>query len=186
MFENPKDIQAAYQRAIRFAGERHGDQKMPSSNASYLVHLSNVAMEVILAERHTPAFDLEFAVQVALLHDVIEDTSTSREEIESSFSKDVADAVQALTKDESLPAEDQIPDSLKRIKTLRHEVWAVKLADRISNMQKPPSSWSQEKRRNYREVAALILEELRGGNAYLESRLERLIEDYAVFIEGFE
>ena len=75
------ELQQAYQEAIRFAGERHADQTMPASKASYLVHLSNVAMEVILAAKHSSAFDLEFAVQVALLHDVLEDTSTSFEEV---------------------------------------------------------------------------------------------------------
>jgi guanosine-3',5'-bis(diphosphate) 3'-pyrophosphohydrolase len=176
-------VQQAYQMAIRYAGERHADQKMPASGASYLVHLSNVAMEVILAERHTRDFDLEFAVQVALLHDVLEDTPTSFKEVVESFSPEIAEAVLALTKNEELPADIQIPDSLMRIKALRKEVWAVKLADRISNMQEPPSTWTPEKKKHYRQVAKLILQELEGGNAYLESRLEALIQDYKNFIE---
>jgi len=175
-------VQQAYQKAIRFAGERHADQKMPASRANYLVHLSNVAMEVILAERHSPNFDLEFAVQVALLHDVLEDTPTSFEEVAECFSPEIAEAVLALTKNEELPADIQIPDSLMRIKSLGKEVWAVKLADRISNMQEPPSAWTREKKRNYRQVAKLILQELEGGNAYLESRLQALIQDYKDFI----
>ncbi len=176
------EVQEAYQKAIRFAGERHGDQKMPASRASYLVHLSNVAMEVILAERHTDDFDLEFAVQVALLHDVLEDTPTTFEEVAESFTSEIAEAVLALTKNEDLPPDVQIPDSLMRIKALRKEVWAVKLADRISNMQEPPSTWNTEKKKRYRQAAKLILQELEGGNSYLESRLERLIKDYSDFI----
>ena len=175
-------IQSAYQKAIRFAGEKHRDQKMPASEASYLVHLSNVAMEVIFAGQQTDDFDLEFAVQVALLHDVLEDTLTRFAEVQEKFSPEIAEAVLALTKNEDLPSEEQIPDSLRRIKTLRKEVWAVKLADRISNMQKPPSTWSMEKRKKYRKVASLILSELAGGNGYLEGRLENLIEGYKKFI----
>jgi guanosine-3',5'-bis(diphosphate) 3'-pyrophosphohydrolase len=176
------NLQTLYQKAIRFAGEKHGDQKMPSSKASYLVHLANVAMEVAVAADKTDEFDLAFAVQVALLHDVIEDSPTSYDEVKKSFSEPIADAVLALTKDENLPIEDQIPDSLKRIKTMPREVWAVKLADRISNMQKPPESWSSERKKKYREVAMLILKELKGGNDYLESRLALLIEEYQAFI----
>lgn len=176
------ELQQAYQEAIRFAGERHADQTMPASKASYLVHLSNVAMEVILAAKHSSGFDLEFAVQVALLHDVLEDTSTSFEEVAESFSHEIAVAVLALSKNEDLPADDQIPDSLMRIKALRKEVWAVKLADRISNMQEPPHTWSLEKKKHYLEVAKLIRKELKGGNAYLESRLEELINHYRAFI----
>ena len=108
------NIQTLYQRAIRFAGERHGDQKMPSSNASYLVHLAHVAMEVMVAAPQSTDFDLEFALQVALLHDVIEDTPTTLEEVRGYFSEPVAEAVLALTKNELLPANEQIPDSLKR------------------------------------------------------------------------
>ncbi len=177
-----QNIQSAYQKAIRFAGEKHGDQKMPASEASYLVHLSNVAMEVIFAGQQTDDFDLEFAVQVALLHDVLEDTPTRFAEVQEKFSREIAEAVLALTKNEDLPSEDQIPDSLRRIKTLRKEVWAVKLADRISNMQKPPSTWTLDKRKKYREVAGLILSELAGGNSYLEGRLEKLIAGYKKFI----
>jgi guanosine-3',5'-bis(diphosphate) 3'-pyrophosphohydrolase len=172
------ELQQAYQKAIRFAGEKHKNQKMPASKASYLVHLSNVAMEVIVAANHSKNFDLEFAVQVALLHDVIEDTPTSFDEVAESFSLEVAEAVLALSKNEDLPADDQIPDSLRRIKALRKEVWAVKLADRISNMQKPPGNWTLEKKKHYREIAILINNELKGGNAYLESRLEEKIREY--------
>lgn len=170
--------QSAYQKAMRFVGEKHGDQKMPASQASYLVHLSNVAMEVIFADQHTDDFDLEFAVQVALLHDVLEDTPTSFEEVADNFSQEIAEAVLALSKNEELPADVQIPDSLMRIKSLRKEVWAVKLADRITNMQEPPSSWNREKKKHYRQVAKLILQELKGGNSYLESRLKQKINAY--------
>jgi len=171
-------MQSAYQKAIRFAGEKHANQKMPASEASYLVHLSNVAMEVILAERHTDDFDLTFAVQVALLHDVLEDTPATFEEVAANFSEEIAEAVLALSKNDELPSDIQIPDSLMRIKALRKEVWAVKLADRITNMQQPPKNWSLEKKKHYRQVAKLILQELEGGNAYLEARLKEKIEEY--------
>ena len=176
------EMQTTFQAALRFAGEWHGDQKMPDSQASYLVHLATVAMEVMTADRFTQDFDLHFAVQVALLHAVIEDTPCTYQELRDRFNEPIADAVLALTKNEQLPWEEQIPDSLRRIKNLRKEVWAVKLADRISNMQKPPSSWSREKKEKYREDARLILGELEGGNTYLESRLTRLIEEYEAFI----
>lgn len=176
------EIQTSYGAALRFAGEWHGDQKMPDSGASYLVHLAHVAMEVMVADRFTQGFDLDFAVQVALLHDVLEDTACTYEDVLDHFSRPVADAVLALTKNEQLPREEQIPDSLERIREFGKEVWAVKLADRISNMHRPPPSWSRERKEKYREDARLILAELSGGNAYLESRLAALIEDYGNFI----
>ena len=180
---NTNSVQDKYQKALRFAGERHGNQKMPGSGASYLVHLSNVAMEVILASEHSPVFNLEFAVQVALLHDVLEDTSTILEELQNEFGNDIADAVMALTKNENLAPEAQIPDSLERIKSMPREVWAVKLADRISNMQTPPPFWDAEKKADYHRMAKRILENLEGGNAFLEKRLSEKIASYQQYLE---
>ena len=55
-----------------------------------------------------------------------------------------------------LPKDQQIIDSLSRIKKLPIEVWAVKLADRITNLQPPPSYWTTEKRKKYLDQAKLI------------------------------
>ena len=177
------DIQTLYQNAIKFAGEKHADQKVPGTNSSYLVHLSSVAMETMIASEHTDYFDRGFAVQVALLHDLIEDTSTTFNEIQAVFGLKIADAVLALSKNETLEPEAQIPDSLERIKLQSKEVWAVKLADRISNMQKPPKHWDQFKIIAYQKMARVILSTLKGGNAYLEKRLEEKILAYNEFIK---
>ena len=69
-------------------------------------------------------------------------------------------------------------DSLQRIKKLPYEVWAVKMADRITNLQKPPSHWDNEKKKKYRAEAQVILDELGTGNVFLAERLRLLIEDY--------
>jgi guanosine-3',5'-bis(diphosphate) 3'-pyrophosphohydrolase len=52
-----------------------------------------------------------------------------------------------LTKKENLPKGEKMVDSLKRIKDLQKEVWAVKLADRITNLQEPPQSWDNFKKK---------------------------------------
>lgn len=177
------NLQDLYQKAINFAGNKHGDQKVPGTKSSYLVHLSNVAMETMIAGENTPYFDLGFAVQVALLHDILEDTSTTFNELQAAFGLKIADAVMALSKNESLKSQEQIPDSLERIKLQSKEVWAVKLADRISNMQKPPAHWDQFKIIAYQKMARVILSTLKGGNAYLEKRLEEKILDYKQYIK---
>ena len=100
-------IQEIYQTAIKYAGTQHQDQKVPGSNANYLLHLSNVAMEVMMAHHATPDFDLAYAIQLAILHDTIEDTSSTFLEIQELFGDEVAEGVQALTKDESLPTKEE-------------------------------------------------------------------------------
>ena len=176
------NLQSIYQKAINFAAEKHQDQKVPGTNSSYLIHPAMVAMEIIFAAQSESDFDLELAVQVALLHDVLEDTRCSFKEIKEQFGVQVADGVLALTKNELLPIEKQIPDSLDRIRHQPKEIWAVKLADRISNMQKPPQHWDIRKRKNYQLMAQTILEALQGSCEYLEDRLKHEIEEYNHFI----
>lgn len=174
------EIQTAYQTAIKFAAGKHAEmnQLIPGTNLPYVVHLSNVAMEILIAGSATSGFNLVFAIQVALLHDVLEDTQTTVGEIENTFGVDVARAVQALTKNDALDKAEKMVDSLIRIKALSKEVWSVKLADRITNLQKPPAHWSSSKIQEYKKEAAVILKELAGGNLYLENRLKAKIEAY--------
>ncbi len=179
------EIQAAYQKAIVFATTKHleKDQRISGTELPYVVHLSNVAMEVLVAFANDPDFDLGLAVQVALLHDTIEDTSTSFEELENIYGIEVAKAVLALTKDKNLPEDYQMPDSLMRIKKLQKEVWAIKLADRITNLQSPPVHWDRIKKMKYQEEARIILKELHDGNDFLARRLNLAIENYKKYID---
>lgn len=179
------NAQELYQRAILFAAAKHTarQQCIPGTNLPYVVHLSNVAMEILIAAHHSPHFDLNFALQVALLHDTLEDTDTTFEELIQQFGAEIAKGVQALTKNDSLPKADRMADSLARIKQLRTEVWAVKLADRITNLQAPPSHWNNHKIADYQQEATLILNTLHGANAYLENRLAAKIEEYGQYKE---
>ncbi|HET6559245.1 MAG TPA: HD domain-containing protein, partial [Prolixibacteraceae bacterium] len=174
------DTQSLYQKTILFATQKHVDknQTVPGTNLPYVVHLSNVAMEVIMACFHTENFDLDYAVQVALLHDTLEDTSTEFEEIEDKLSLKVAKGVSALTKNSDLPKDEQMPDTLERIKDQPLEIWAIKLADRNTNLQAPPLDWSKEKKEEYYKESKTILRELQEGNAFLAKRLEMKIREY--------
>lgn len=167
------EVQSKYQKAIVFAAKKHADknQLIPGTNLPYVVHLSNVAMEILIAAQNTEKFDLEFAVQVALLHDVLEDTEATFEELVSVFGREIAQAVLSLTKDSKIPKEERMNDSLIRIKGMRKEVWAVKLADRITNLQPPPEHWNSEKIEAYQKQAVQIHKTLKDGNEYLEKRL---------------
>lgn len=178
------NVQTAYQRALSFAALKHDatNEKVKGTNLPYIVHVCNVAMEVLVAAPHSGHFDLPFAIQVALLHDTVEDTETTNDEVEEHFGKEVADGVEALTKNESLPKEIQIRDSVERIKKLCHEIWAVKIADRIANLMPPPADWNLEKIKNYIADSQMILHELKDGNTYLANRLAQKIEEYKSYL----
>lgn len=156
---------------------------MPGTNINYLLHISNVAMEVLLAYNHDSSFDLNFTVQVAILHDTLEDTETTFEEVTSVFGNSIAEGVLALTKSDKFGSkEERMIDSLNRINQLRKEVGMVKIADRITNLQSPPEHWSNEKIKNYHKEAQLISESLKDKHEYLNERLKSKIEDYSNYL----
>ena len=177
-------IQDTYQKVLRYAAEKHAllQQTLPDSIIPYSVHLSNVAMEILVAATHSNSFDTEFAIQVGLLHDILEDTAVTEGELSTLFGSDVTAGVKALTKNKLLPKHEQMKDSLQRIKQCVPEVCAVKHADRITNLQEPPLSWSMDKRQYYLQESGLILMELCGTNEYLEKRLALKIEAYKEFV----
>ena len=179
---NNRWSQEAYIKAYRFAAEKHKGQLVPNTEWSYLAHLSMVSMEVMAALDHESDMDENLAVQVAILHDTIEDTDTTYEELQLEFGQPVADGVLAVTKNKDIEKHLQMPDSLKRIKRQPKEIWMVKLADRITNLQPPPSYWTAEKRKKYLDEAKLILAELNSGNALLSKRLNEKIQAYQFYI----
>lgn len=166
-----------------YAGEKHRGQQVPGTDANYLLHISNVTMEVLLAYQYKRDFDLDFAMQMAILHDTIEDTTVTFEDIEAFFGSRVAIGVQALTKNSNISNKaERMLDSLNRVNVLEKEVGIVKLADRITNLQAPPSHWSKEKIQKYCDEAKVIASALSGKNAYLNNRLHEKIKSYQNYV----
>ncbi|MBT0895669.1 HD domain-containing protein [Geobacter hydrogenophilus] len=175
--------QDLYIKAYRFAALAHSGQTVPDTDIPYLMHLSLVSMEVIASFSAEPDVDTALAVQCALLHDVIEDTAITYEQVLADFGPMVAAGVLALTKDERFPSkQEQLADSLRRIREQSREVWMVKLADRITNLQPPPSYWTTEKRQSYRAEAVSILDSLGEASPCLAGRLREKIDAYAVHL----
>ena len=145
-----------YNKALEFAATAHQGQKVPGSDWPYLVHLGRVAMEIMIAMQTEQDLDYNLAVQCALLHDTLEDTDVSKQDIVREFGPKVAEGVAALTKDKSIPKSEAMADSLARIKLQPHEIWMVKMADRISNLGPPPKHWDKNKIKAYMEEARVI------------------------------
>ncbi len=84
---------AAHAEAIAFATERHAGQVRKGTSLPYIVHPLEVAAHLARAYPDRPAL-----VTAGLLHDTLEDTATTREEIEARFGPEVARLVAAVTK----------------------------------------------------------------------------------------
>jgi (p)ppGpp synthase/HD superfamily hydrolase len=164
--------------AWRFAAEAHNTQKVPGSNLPYLHHLGQVAFVVLEANQSDPIQDIDLAVICAILHDCIEDQNVTHSDLVGHFGEAIADGVLALSKDQRIPQSEAMTDSLVRIRRQPLYVWCVKLADRISNLQKPPAHWTSEKCLAYRTEAQQILDALGSANKRLASWLSSSIDAY--------
>jgi (p)ppGpp synthase/HD superfamily hydrolase len=165
------------QLAASTAAAAHGDQRM-LTGAPYLLHVASVAMETAWGVARDPSLDATLALCCAWLHDTVEDTETTVEDIESRFGPAIARGVSALTKDPSLAKPDAMRDSLCRLRAEPASVRAVKLADRIVNLQSPPDSWSRARRGRYADEGELILAELGEACPPLADRLRQRIRAY--------
>ncbi len=130
----PKDDLSAVERAFRFASRYHEGQTRDSGEP-YMVHPVMVAH--ILAEMRMD----QVAIETGLLHDVVEDTSVTVEQVRSEFGDEVARCVDGLTKLSKLDifgAEERQAESFRKMLLAMVEdirVIMVKLADRIHNMR---------------------------------------------------
>ena len=168
-------------KAWFFASRVHKEQFYPGEKLPYITHIGNVMMEVMAVASSLE--NAELAICCAILHDTMEDTPTTYADIEKEFGLAVADGVMALSKNLTLATKrEQMLDSLRRIKQQPKEVWAVKMADRVSNLGEPPHYWKPEKVKAYRDEAKIILEHLAEANELLAIRLQGKIDNYTKYI----
>jgi guanosine-3',5'-bis(diphosphate) 3'-pyrophosphohydrolase len=163
-------------KAMRFAAEKHIDQRRKDSRSSpYINHPIRVAetLWTIGGVRDT-------ALLVAsILHDTIEDTETTPDEIRESFGEDVLALVLEVTDNKSLPK--RVRKQLQ-VETAPHKTDSarlLKLADKICNVQDilltPPEDWSPERRQEYLLWTERVVAGLRGVNTKLEQRYDELL-----------
>ncbi|GEO84477.1 MULTISPECIES: RelA/SpoT family protein [Alphaproteobacteria] len=130
----PDANEALLNKAYVYAMQKHGKQTRASGDP-YISHPLEVA--AILTEMHLD----ESTIAVALLHDTIEDTTATRQEIDELFGEDIGRLVEGLTKLKKL---DLVTKKAKQAENLRKlllaisddvRVLLVKLADRLHNMR---------------------------------------------------
>ena len=99
--------QDLYVKAYRFAAPAHRGQTVPGTEWPYVMHLSLVSIEIVAALNVEKGHDEDFAIQCALLHDVIEDTEITYHQVQRAFGSAIADGVLALSKDETMATAQQ-------------------------------------------------------------------------------
>lgn len=159
-------------QALAFAAERHAKQRRKDAAASpYINH--PIAVANALA---TAGIDDPITLCAALLHDTLEDTATTADELRCLFGDAVADVVLELTDDKSLPKGERKRLQIAHAAAKSERARLVKLADKISNLHDlalcPPQDWSDQDRQAYCRWAKSVVDQIRGTHPALESRFD--------------
>lgn len=157
-------------RASAFAAHKHRNQRRKDVDASpYINHpltLANVlANEGGVADSAT--------LCAALLHDTVEDTDTTADELLREFGTEICGVVLEVTDDRTLPKAERKRLQIEHAAVISDRAKLVKLADKISNLRdvatSPPAGWPLERRREYFDWAKAVVDRLRGVHPGLEA-----------------
>lgn len=163
-------------RALDFAARKHRDQRRKGNHqAPYINHPIEVATLLATVGR----VDDVAVLQAAILHDTIEDTDATPEEIEREFGAEVRALVLEVTDDMSMPSPQRKRHQVEHAAGLSHRARLIKIADKIANVgdiaRHPPPDWNAERRRNYYAWTAEVIGEIRGTNAALEACYDEVL-----------
>ena len=157
-------------RAAAFAAHKHRNQRRKDADASpYINHPLSLARVLSVEGGIT---DVE-TICAALLHDTIEDTDTTPEELKNEFGARICALVIEVTDDTSLSKVERKLAQIKHAAQLSDKAKRVKIADKICNLRdvamNPPDNWPLERKQEYFHWAKRVIDKLRGVDKRLET-----------------
>jgi guanosine-3',5'-bis(diphosphate) 3'-pyrophosphohydrolase len=164
-------------RAADYAAEKHRSHRRKGRDAApYINHPLQVAA---LLANLGDITDTDI-LTAAVLHDTIEDTDATAEEIGQLFGDPVRDLVLELTDDMSLPKEVRKRKQVEKAPLISDAAKQIKIADKFSNisdvLDNPPPDWSPERKAEYIKWGEEVFAGLRGVNKKLDKAFEDLIK----------
>jgi GTP diphosphokinase / guanosine-3',5'-bis(diphosphate) 3'-diphosphatase len=155
--------------AAAFAADRHRDQRRKGEDASpYINH--PIAVANVLANEAGITDPVTLAA--ALLHDTIEDTKTTADELNAAFGSEITGVVVEVTDDKNLEKADRKRLQIEHAGSLSRRAQLVKFADKICNVRdinrSPPVDWTDERRVEYFIWAKKVVDQMRGASSTLE------------------
>ncbi|MGV1016795.1 MAG: HD domain-containing protein [Fluviibacter phosphoraccumulans] len=162
-------------KAAHFAAEKHRNQRRKDVDASpYINH--PLALASVLAVEG--GVENPETICAALLHDTIEDTDTTVEELSALFGDRITGIVLEVTDDKSIDKAVRKEEQIRHAPHISPEAKLVKLADKICNLRdilaSPPADWSAGRKSDYFDWANRVVAGLRGTHAALEAVFEDL------------
>jgi guanosine-3',5'-bis(diphosphate) 3'-pyrophosphohydrolase len=162
--------------AAELAARRHnGMARKGRGNEPYINHLAEVAN---LLSAATEGTDAEL-IAAGWLHDTIEDTETTREELAQKFSERVASLIVECTDDMSLPKAERRRLQVVNASHKSPSARLIKIADKISNIGArilpDPSAEERADLVDYTNWAEQVVAGCRGGNAWLDDTFAKTV-----------
>lgn len=163
-------------KSIEFAAAKHRLQRRKDTDATpYINH--PIALATLLAVEHGIS-DVN-VLCAAVLHDTLEDTQTTAEEIAALLNSAVADLVLEVTDNKALPKAERKQRQIDKAAQLSRNAKLIKLADFCCNLtdllQRPPQDWPLARKQGYFDWVTQVAAGLRGTHAALEARLDALL-----------
>lgn len=165
-------------KAALFAAQKHSQQRRKDADASpYINHPLTVAYLISEIGGVTDPEQLA----AALLHDTLEDTETSPEELEAEFGPRVRRIVEEVTDDKRLPKAERKRQQIAHAPTISKEAALIKLGDKIANIRdiadSPPLNWTLERRLAYLTWAEAVIDGCAATNLPLERCFRQALAD---------
>ena len=162
-------------KALAFSAEKHTKQRRKDIDKTpYINH--PISLANILAQRWV--ID-ENVLCAAILHDTIEDTETTTDELQEHFGEKITSIVLEVTDDKSIEKSVRKQKQIEHAASISHEAKLVKLADKIANItdiiNTPPVDWSSDRKKEYFNWAKAVVDNLRGAHQGLEKDFDDLI-----------
>jgi len=157
-------------KALSFAANKHRSQfRKGSEPIPYINHPIAVADLIV----RTGKIHDEATLAAALLHDTVEDTDTTLDDLEAEFGPEISKLVAELTDDKKLPKEERKRLQIEHAPSLSRRARIVKLADKICNLrdvvQDPPAGWPLKRKQEYFDWAKSVVEKIPRTNPNLEN-----------------
>ena len=160
-------------KAAALAAHKHRDQRRKDAKATpYINHPIEVA-RVLIEEGGVRDPKI---LAAALLHDTIEDTQTSYDELRGQFGARIADIVAEVTDTKFLGKTSRKQLQLAKAGHASAAAQQLKIADKLCNLRdilaRPPAKWSKERQREYFDWAKAVVDQVRGANPRLERKFD--------------
>jgi len=171
--------------ALSYAAKHHAAQRRKGDDSPYINHPINV-FKHLTASYVTDAPTLA----AAILHDVVEDTDATYEEIKVCFGIPIADIVAEVTDNKSLPKVERKRLQVSRMAQKSRSAQLIKMADKLDNItdmrRSPPKDWSTARIEGYVAWALAVTRQSRRLNDFLWGGLEVIFKQFGLDVDMSE